>query len=133
MARVTGFTPAQVAGCLMRDGEMCALANILPDCTGRASTANHRLNRGAGGSKLRNGLANACAICDHCNYLIEHDGSAAHEARQRGVKLREGDDPATVPMWSPFYRQMVQPGDEHMDLLGTEYIPRDAELDLGLA
>lgn len=122
---VTGFTPAQVAGCKMRDGEMCVMAGILPGCTGRADTANHRLNRGAGGSKMRNGMSNACAICDHCNGLIENDAEAAAEARRRGVKLREGDDPATVPMWHPFYRQMCQPGDTSLELLGAGYEPRE--------
>ena len=114
----TGFTPAQVAATLLRDGGMCALSGQHPSCTGRADTANHRLNRGRGGSKLRNGMANACAICHHCNGLIEQDAEYATLARHLGVKLREGDTPEQIPLWSPFFRQWVRVDDNALRLTG---------------
>ena len=114
----TGFTPAQVAAVLLRDGGMCALTGRHPDCNGRADTANHRLNRGAGGSKLRNGMGNACAICHHCNGLIEQNAEYAALARDLGVKLTQGDEPEQIPIWSPFFRQWVQLNDNALTLTG---------------
>lgn len=105
---MTGFTPAQSAGILMREGHTCALADVNPRCTRRATVANHRLNRGAGGSKERNSTDNGCALCDQCNGDIESDAALAEIARHRGVKLRQGDDPRTVALWSIFYGQWVQ-------------------------
>ena len=116
----TGFTPPIVAAVLLRDGGMCALTGQHPSCTGRADTANHRLNRGRGGSKLRNGMGNACAICTHCNGLIESDAEYATLARRLGVKLREGDTPEQVPLWSPFFHQWVQITDDALHLTGLD-------------
>ena len=59
-----------------------------PHCLYQASAANHRINRGAGGSKLLNVLVNGCAICGPCNGLIESDPDVAQLARDRGVKVR---------------------------------------------
>lgn len=111
-----GFTIEQVAAVLMRDGGMCMMTGA-GSCSNHL-TANHRLNRKAGGSKLRNGMGNACAICDHHNDRIESDAEAAEVARERGVKLREGQDPEITPMWHPFYRQWTQPTDTALLMLG---------------
>lgn len=126
----TGFTPEQRAATLTRDGNMCAM-----ECNRPATEANHRLNRKAGGSRLRNGMSNACAICDICNVDIESDADIREEALRRGVKLEEGQDPSTTALWSPFYRQWILPGDDDCELLGLtdptmdaraqSFLPRD--------
>lgn len=121
MTRQTGFGPEVTAAIIFRDLGRCVLAGILPGCTVKATTANHRRNRQMGGARFRNGMSNGCAICDSCNDAIERDADAAEEARSRGVKLREGDDPATTRMWSVVFRQWVQPTDDGMDLLGGTY------------
>lgn len=85
---MTGFTKTQVSAVLKRDGGVCLMWGSNPFCGYRADTANHRINRGAGGSKGLNALVNACAICSECNGLIEHDPRLAQVARDRGVKVR---------------------------------------------
>lgn len=119
-----GFTPTQVAACLMRDLDMCQMSGADPRCQQRASTANHRLNRAMGGSTLRNGMSNACAICDWCNGHIEADAVYASIARHRGVKVGEGIlEPADVPLWSIAFRQWVWLGDDGLELTGsTDYL-----------
>jgi hypothetical protein len=114
----TGFTPDQNAAILLRDGGICAMIGSHDGCAGRADTANHRLNRGAGGSKLRNGMSNGCAICHVCNGLIESDSALASVARERGVKLRQGDEPAECRLWSPFFHQWVKLSDYALTLTG---------------
>ena len=64
------------------------------------------------------GMANACAICHHCNGLIEQDAEYATLARHLGVKLREGDTPEQIPLWSPFFRQWVRVDDNALRLTG---------------
>lgn len=85
---MTGFTRKQVAAVLERDGGICLMWGAIASCRYYADTANHRINRGAGGSKALNVLVNACAICSVCNGLIESDSELAAVARERGVKVR---------------------------------------------
>lgn len=106
--KTNGFTPDQVAAVLVRDGSICAMWGSITGCRRQATTANHRRNRQMGGSQLRNGMSNACAICDFCNDAIERDASDAAEARALGVKLEEGDIPSRTLMFSPFFSQWVQ-------------------------
>jgi len=131
---VTGFTPEQRDAVLLRDGGMCAMRGTHDQCRGRADDANHRLNRGAGGTSDRgtgkNGMGNACAICFVCNGLIESDPELAAIARHRGVKLEQGDRPELVALWSPFFRQWVQVTDHALYLLGeTDLTARPEILD----
>lgn len=93
----TGFTPQQKATILFRDGYKCAM------CGHRATEANHRGNRGAGGHRASNTLANGCAICHECNGAIESDALRAAVARERGVKISRYEDPELVPYLSPLY------------------------------
>jgi len=102
----TGFAPQQVALVLDRDGHRC------PICYHRAQTANHRANRGHGGHRASNRLANACAICHECNDAIERDGDAAELARDRGVKISRYDDPTDVDYWHPIYLMPVRLDDD---------------------
>lgn len=117
-----GFTQAQKDGLVFRDA-VCMMTGASP-CDGTL-VANHRLGRGMGGSKARNGMGNACLLCWRHNDSIERDPADATEARRRGVKLVQGDDPETVPMWHPFFRQMSQPRDTELALLGQPYTPRE--------
>jgi len=98
----TGFTPSQVALVLDRDGHRC------PICGERAQTANHRANRGHGGHRASNRLANACAICHRCNDAIERDGDLAALARDRGVKISRYDDPTKAEYLHPIYGMRVR-------------------------
>lgn len=116
--KARGFTPEQQAAVLLRDGGACVLG--APGCAHVATSPHHRLNRGMGGAPARNGLSNAAAICHVCNDGMESDAQTAALALQRGVKLRNGDDPARVPMWSPFFRQWTQPLDDRLELLGDD-------------
>lgn len=113
-----GFTPEQKDALVLRDA-VCLLRDVSP-CSGPLF-AHHRLNRGAGGSKQRNGMGNAGLLCSHHNTEAEADAPLAAEARRRGVKLRQGDDPQTTPLWHPFYGQWTQPTDDGMDLLGGTF------------
>jgi len=106
----TGFGPDISAAIIMRDGGMCAMLGA-PGCPGhQADEANHRLNRGMGGTSvaLVNSPANGCATEHHCNWALEAVPDFAEEARRRGVKLEQSADPLAVPMWSPFFRQWVR-------------------------
>lgn len=120
MTRPTGFPPDVRLGILMRDGDMCAMQGA-PGCPGhRADEANHRLNRGMGGtsSALINSPPNGCAIEHHCNWALEAVPEFAEEARRRGVKLEQGADPLTTPLWSPFFRQWIMLADDGAHLTG---------------
>lgn len=97
----TGFTTEQVRLVLDRDGHRC------PICGERAQTANHRANRGHGGHRASNRLANACAICHRCNDAIERDGDLAELARDRGVKISRYDDPTAAEYLHPIYNMRV--------------------------
>jgi hypothetical protein len=127
----TGFGHQLIAAILLRDGAICGMYGTNPNCRRHATTANHRLNRGAGGSKLRNGMSNGCAICDICNNAIEDDAELAEIARHRGVKLTEGDNPSLVPMWSTFFLMWVILHDDEMLLTGlTDETVRPDQLEV---
>jgi len=85
---MTGFTKKQTAEILERDDGVCLMWGSSPFCAYYADVANHRINRGAGGSKGLNATVNGCAICTMCNGLIEADRHLAMVARVRGVKVR---------------------------------------------
>ena len=72
---------------LARDHGMCVIAG--PPCTRDATVADHRVNRGHGGSKVLNDLANLIAACGLCNGWKEDvDGEALIELRRRGVRVQ---------------------------------------------
>jgi hypothetical protein len=105
----TGFPPDVLAGILIRDGNICAMIGAT-GCRGHvADEGQHRLNRGSGGSSAPyiNSPANGCAIEHGCNWRLEAVAEFAEEGRRRGVKLEQGADPHTIPLWSPFYRQWM--------------------------
>ncbi len=100
-----------VTAIMVRDGGMCAV------CGAAATTANHRANRGSGGSRTLNRPSNGVAICELCNGLIEDDTPQRKLAIDRGIKIRRptsapNTDPSEVLCWSPLFRMLVFFGDD---------------------
>lgn len=106
---MTGFTHAERQAVLLRDGWVCGMG-----CGARATQVNHRGNRGAGGSRTSNRLANACAICADCNFRLEYDAVAARKGRELGVKISRYDDPESTPFYSPFFGMWAHLHDDGM-------------------
>jgi 5-methylcytosine-specific restriction endonuclease McrA len=73
---------------LKRDGYQCVIAG--DQCLGEASTADHRANRGNGGSKVLNDPRALIAACGICNGLKEDSsGQEREELIRRGVKVQK--------------------------------------------
>lgn len=106
---MTGFSFADKQAVLFRDGWVCGMG-----CGSRATVVNHRANRGSGGHRSSNRIANACALCAPCNDRIESDAIAARKARQLGVKISRHDDPETVPFYSQMFGTYVHLHDDGM-------------------
>ncbi len=58
---------------------------------------HHRLNRGMGGSKALDNLANVILVCSRYNQQIEDFGFWAARAREHGHKLVMGQAPDVMP------------------------------------
>lgn len=106
---MTGFSFADRQAVLFRDGWVCGMG-----CGARATVVNHRANRGAGGHRGSNRIANACALCASCNDRIESDAVAARKARELGVKVSRHADPETVPFYSQMFAMWVYLRDDGM-------------------
>lgn len=61
-------------------------------------TIQHRINRGAGGSKYRDNPANLIALCGLSNQLLEADAVRAQAGRDHGWKLSSWESPIDVPV-----------------------------------
>lgn len=85
------LTVARVAP---RDGRACAHCGVTDGLS-----IQHRANKGMGGSKAREGLANGCILCVMFNVDLEQSAEAAARARRMGWKISKYDDPETVPFW----------------------------------
>lgn len=75
-----------VAVVLERDGGRCVLE--LDGCTGQATTADHRANRGSGGSNILNHPSALVAACWSCNGAKED--AHGHDRRSlvdRGLRV----------------------------------------------
>lgn len=73
---------------LQRDGEVCQLA--LPGCQYQASVADHRANRGSGGSSVLDDPVNLIAACGLCNGRKETaTGSELEMLRERYVRIEK--------------------------------------------
>ena len=81
---------------LRRDGEVCQLN--LPGCTYRATVADHRANRGMGGSNVLDNTVNLVAACGLCNGLKETlSGPLLDDLKRRGLRLpRAGTNAETL-------------------------------------
>ena len=90
---------------LKRDGEVCQLN--LPGCTYRATMADHRANRGMGGSDVLDNTVNLVAACGLCNGLKETvSGDVLAELKRRGLRLaRAGTNAQTLLYASDSYVQ----------------------------
>lgn len=60
-------------------------------------TVQHRMNRGMGGSRLRDNPANLILLCWYSNFEMEASSVKAEVARVSGWKIRNGYIPANVP------------------------------------
>lgn len=68
-------------------------------CTGGTSLQiHHRRPRGMGGSRdpQTNSLANLLLLCEDCHAWVE---SHREQALELGLLVRQGVDPASVPVW----------------------------------
>lgn len=80
---------------LHRDGGRCLHCGRQDDTL----VPQHRINRGHGGSNVRDTPSNIIVMCSEANGLIEADARAAREAREHGWKLATYQDPLTTPVY----------------------------------
>jgi len=79
-------TTEQINDVLARDKGICVLR--LPGCTLNATVADHRANRGAGGSKVLDAYPVLIAACVLCNNAKENAvGEVLEELKRRGVRI----------------------------------------------
>jgi len=77
-----------VALVLERDKYRCVLAG--PECTGVATVADHRANRGMGSSGVLNSPSNLIAACERDNGAKEDAyGVILAELKRRGVRVEK--------------------------------------------
>ena len=87
---IVTVTRAMKDAVIARDGSFCLLA--LPGCLGEATTADHRANRGQGGSKkgVLDHPANLIAACTICNGEKENaTGQLRLNLIQRGLRVEK--------------------------------------------
>lgn len=78
--------PRLVTRILERDLHQCVIDG--PQCRGEATVADHRANRGHGGSNVLDDPRNLVASCRLCNGLKEDaDADYRHELIRRGVRV----------------------------------------------
>ena len=72
-------------------------------CGSEQTTLHHRLNRKMGGDRTKSKVAdrpsNLLTICPEYNFLMESDLNVVREARERGWKLRMGQNPSLTPVY----------------------------------
>jgi hypothetical protein len=78
-----------------------------------AVAPHHRLNRGMGGSKVRDVPSNIVVLCSLMNGLIESSATYAHSARLAGWKLWSGEEPSQTPLWDAQVGEWVLLGDDY--------------------
>jgi hypothetical protein len=78
-----------------------------------AVSPHHRLNRGMGGSKLRDVASNIVVMCSRFNFLMESDSKSAELGRKYGWKLRPWDEPANTPVYFVMAGQWYLLDDEY--------------------
>jgi hypothetical protein len=85
-----------------RDGERCVACGSVWQLT-----IHHRVNRGAGGSKLFDGYEFLLAVCNPCNVSFESSAEVAQMARGLGYKLPRNVAPAIDATKVPVYYQYL--------------------------
>lgn len=89
------MTPAQRMKALnLRDGHHCAWCGQ----DNETLVPHHRANRGMGGNKTADTIANLVWLCADTNGLLESDANYAAMAHNRGIKLKSWQNPATTPI-----------------------------------
>ena len=88
--------PKEFAKFLERDGYCLHCGET------EAIAPNHRINRGMGGSKLRDNPANIVILCSMLNGLIESDQRYADMAKSYGWKLDSWQLPEQKPVFDTY-------------------------------
>ena len=93
---VSAFSEVVKARVMARSGGYCEICHC--DCS-ELGAFHHRRPRGSGGSRdpRSGGAANCLLLCPADHDRIERLERA--EARDRGWIVRQGQDPAEVPVW----------------------------------
>jgi hypothetical protein len=112
---------------LTRDGHVCQLN--LVGCTYTATEADHRANRGMGGSKLLDNAANLVAACRSCNGRKETlTGDALDDVKSRGLRLVHGSTPAQTLASAADTPAQYRTGDWYfLDTTGHRTISRKSD------
>lgn len=77
-----------------------------------AVSPNHRINRGMGGSKVRDVPSNLIVLCSVLNGLIESDSRYARVAKEYGWKLESWQNPREVKVFSTILGKWLLLDDE---------------------
>jgi hypothetical protein len=119
MSKVTAKTRSMVYD---RDGSRC------PSCGFTSPLSiQHRINRGMGGSKLRDNLANLLTMCIGCNTALEADASFRTSGLHMGWKLNSWDDEARVPVYFQYAREWrLLTDDGTYEVIDSDRITRGA-------
>jgi hypothetical protein len=110
------MTPKEFAKYLKRDGA-CYHCGTTDDTL----IPQHRANRGAGGSKIRDKPANIIVFCSAANGLLESDAILATQGRAYFWKLYTWQDPELEPVYeahsglwwllgNDYNRKLYEPG-----------------------
>lgn len=106
----TGFTKAQKILIAARDLG-CVIHGGGGDCVGDL-VHHHRKNRGHGGVKSRNRVANGLLVCSRWNDLVEAMPDLAEQARKNGWKLRSDYEIESRPVYIPRLGRFVYLDDD---------------------
>ena len=110
------ITPAMKVAVIARDHHHCVLR--LEGCTVLATVADHRANRGAGGSPTLNAFPVLIAACTRCNGEKENaTGEVLAGLKRRGLRVEKDSTnaktltrcvaiPVTYPDGSTWYLEM---------------------------
>lgn len=99
---------------IARDGERCVACGAVWQLT-----IHHRINRGAGGSKLFDGFQHLLTVCNPCNVSFESSAEVAETARSLGYKLSRNANPAVDATQVPVYYQYLSTW-YHLDANGEK-------------
>jgi 5-methylcytosine-specific restriction endonuclease McrA len=99
---------------IARDGERCVACGAVWQLT-----IHHRINRGAGGSKLFDEFQHLLTVCNPCNVSFESSAEVAEMARSLGYKLSRNANPAVDATQVPVYYQYLSTW-YHLDANGEK-------------
>lgn len=79
-----------------RDGRVCAFHG--PSCPADVLVPQHRANRGMGGLKSLNRIANLVWLDSYLNELVESNALTARDLTKLGIKISTHVKPELVPV-----------------------------------